>query len=175
MKKQTLAAVVRRDLGNSTVATIFLSAFLFLIPQLARAQAGVVISTKNPLQVALLHWDQANQVRTEFTVGSGPLGVAFDGASVWVANNLDGTISKLAANDGTLLGKFSVTGQPWGLAFDGANIWVANNNSNNVTKLRASDGMLLGTFTVGSNPSAVAFDGANIWVANSSDVTVSKL
>ena len=54
---------------------------------LSKISAEVVSSNKDPLQVALLHWDKANQVRTEFAVGSGPLSVAFDGASIWVANS----------------------------------------------------------------------------------------
>ncbi len=51
----------------------------------------------NPLQVALLHWYKADTV-TSFTVGNEPNGVAFDGANIWVANFIDGTVTKLAAN-----------------------------------------------------------------------------
>src|SRR6267143_6354164 len=50
------------------------------------AASGVVSSTKNPLQVALLHWYPANQVPTSFPAGGFTVGVAFDGASIWAAN-----------------------------------------------------------------------------------------
>ena len=65
----------------------------------------------NPLQVALLRWYGANQTTT-FAVGSNPLGVAFDGANIWVVNNLSNTISKLRANDGSLIGTFPVGFKP---------------------------------------------------------------
>jgi len=122
-----------------------------------------------------------------FAVGSAPLGVAFDGANLWVTNQSSTTVTKLRASDGTCNGvanppgssvtacSFAVGSYPMGVAFDGANIWVANAGSATVTKLRASDGATLGTFAVGSYPYGVAFDGANIWVTNQSSTTVSKL
>ena len=48
---------------------------------------GVETSTKNPLQVAILHWYNANQT-SSFAVGLDPTAVAFDGADIWVANGL---------------------------------------------------------------------------------------
>jgi len=46
---------------------------------------GVTNSTKNPLQIAILHWHDAN-LTTTFPVGSIPLGMAFDGVNLWVVN-----------------------------------------------------------------------------------------
>ena len=90
----------------------------------------------NPLKVALLKWYKANTVYTEFPVGNQPVGIAFDGASIWTANSGDGTVTKLQASDGTVLGTFSSGGgAPTGVTFDGANIWVANGSSGTVSKL----------------------------------------
>jgi hypothetical protein len=108
-----------------------------------RAQTGVNIEVQNPLQIATLHWYSAN-LSTSFTVGNLPHHVAFDGASIWVTNFLDNTVTKLRASDGTVLGTFAAA-TPTGVAFDGANVWVANVNVNTVTKLRGSDGTLLGS------------------------------
>jgi hypothetical protein len=69
--------------------------------------AGTNTSSLNPLKVALLHWYKANTT-TSFAVGSQPYGVAFDGANIWTANFGDGTVSKLQANDGAVLGTFSI-------------------------------------------------------------------
>ena len=60
--------------------------------------------------------------------------MAFDGANIWVANSA-GTVTKLRASDGAVLGTFAVGTQPYGVAFDGANVWVTNNGSNTVSKL----------------------------------------
>ena len=135
--------------------------------------AGVV--GVNPLQVALLKWFPAYQSGASFSVGSGPIAVAFDGSNIWVANAISSNVTKLRASDGANLGKFSVGSYPQAVTFDGANIWVANGDANNVTKLRASDGANLGTFAVGTGPGATAFDGSSIWVANAISNTVTKL
>jgi len=136
-------------------------------PQAAANGAPIL----NPLKVALLKWYKANTVFTTFPLeGSGPIGVAFDGANIWTANYSGGTVTKLQASDGTVLGKFSSgSGSgagPYGVTFDGANIWVWNQLAQNVAKLRASDGTVLGTFPVPA-PGWMTFDGANIWVPSS--------
>ena len=61
-------------------------------PKHRLAQSGVVSSAWDPLQVALLQWNMQDQPPS-FAVGSGPEGVAFDGANIWVANR--NTVSKL--------------------------------------------------------------------------------
>jgi DNA-binding beta-propeller fold protein YncE len=65
-------------------------------------------------------------------VGTGPIGVAFDGANVWVTNTSG--VTKLRASDGTHVGTFPVGTVPVGVAFDGANVWVTNYFSNTVSK-----------------------------------------
>jgi len=133
--------------------------------QPAAPPIGVTSLSRNPLQIALLHWYNAN-LTTTFGVGNGPTLMAFDGANMWIVNHGSDSVTRLRASDGSILGTFSVGSQPWGVAYDGSNIWVANEGSNNVTKLRARDGANMGTFTVGNAPVGVAFDGANIWVVN---------
>jgi DNA-binding beta-propeller fold protein YncE len=58
--------------------------------------------------------------------GVGAERVAFDGANIWVTNagdsNNGATVTKLSANDGTLLGTFEVGEAPVGIAYDGANM-----------------------------------------------------
>ncbi len=128
----------------------------------------------NPQQIALLRWYGVNTVGNHFPVCSISLGIAFDGANIWVANYFSNTVTKLRASDGANLGYFPVGSAPVGIAFDGANIWVANTGGTNVTILRASDGGYVGTFYVGIYPWAVAFDGANIWVTDTGSLSVFK-
>ncbi|MFZ3265895.1 MAG: hypothetical protein WA172_17955 [Terriglobales bacterium] len=116
-----------------------------------------------------------------FRTGSYPVGTAYDGANIWVANyGFDGasdTATVLNASTGQPV-SFSpvVVGQgPRGLAFDGANIWVADSASNAVTKMRARDGTRLATIPVGLGPECLAFDGASIWVTNRGASSVTKL
>jgi DNA-binding beta-propeller fold protein YncE len=84
---------------------------------------------------------------------------------MWVANQGSNNVTKLRANDGTVLGTFAVGTDPIGLAFDGLTSGLRTTVDFTVTKLRASDGAELGTFPVGKLPVGVAFDGANIWLS----------
>ena len=103
--------------------------------QSSAATGAVGTGARNPLQIALLRWYEGYDSGVAFNVGTQPIGVAFDGANIWVANLLSNNVTKLRASDGALLGTFSVGTQPVGVAFDGANIWVTNFGSNDVTKL----------------------------------------
>ncbi len=133
--------------------------------------------TRNPLQIATLRWYEAIQSGADFAVGTNPVGIAFDGANIWVANFDSNNVTKLRASDGACVAPciFSTGSSARGVAFDGANIWTTNSGSNNVTKLRASDGANLGAFAVGASPFGIAFDGANIWVTNTGSNNVTKL
>ena len=102
----------------------------------------------------------------------GPVGIAFDGANIWTANRGSGTVTKLRASDGQLLGTFNAPIEPYGIAFDGENIWVSGNY---VNVLRASDGVSLGLFSPNTDTVGVAFDGANVWIAGQNDNGVGKL
>ena len=109
-------------------------------------------------------------------VGAQPIGIAFDGTNIWVANYNGNSVIKLLASTGAFVGTYSVGNNPVGVAFDGTNIWVANQSSNSVTKMLASTGAVVETYGgVGSSPIGVAFDGTNIWVVNDGDNTVTKL
>ncbi len=148
MKKQSSAMLGKLNLVKLGVLAILLCGLVTVL-HLTRLQgqnevadvaqpraplSGVVRSAKNPLQIAILHWYNANQTAS-FAVGTGPIGVAFDGANIWVANLSSNNVTKLRASDGTTLGTFAVGTSPHGVAFDGANIWVANDSSNTVSKL----------------------------------------
>ncbi len=95
---------------------------------------------------------------------------AFDGANVWTSNTGDGTVTKLRASDGKVLGTFKVGSRPFGMAFDGVNIWVANDYDATVSKLRASDGKVMGSSPLALVPYGVVFDGTSMWVTTGEGV-----
>jgi hypothetical protein len=137
--------------------------------------APSLVQGPNPQQIALLRWYPAIQTPLSFTVGDDPVGIAFDGANVWVTNQTDGTVSVLRANSGAHVMTPTVGLHPTAIAFDGANMWVTNAGDGTVSVLRAGDGSHVMTLTVGYSPQNIAFDGANMWVANYGDYTVNVL
>ncbi|HXN62875.1 MAG TPA: hypothetical protein VN886_20680, partial [Acidimicrobiales bacterium] len=122
------------------------------------------------MRAALLQWYPQT-----YSVGSSPLGVAFDGTNIWVVNQGSNSVTKLSASTGGVVGTYSVGTSPSGVVFDGANIWVTNSADGTVTELVASTGGVVGTYSVGSYPVGVAFDGADLWVANDASNSITKL
>src|SRR5262249_41945174 len=118
-------------------------------------------------------------IQTFRNVGHHPTLLAFDGANIWTTNFYDGTVSKLRASDGTLLGRFNTaentSSYPIGIAFDGTHIWVGNLGDYSLAELQASDGTLLRVVPLVSAPQGVAFDGANIWAVLSDANNVAKV
>ena len=72
-----------------------------------------VAAIPNVNQLALLKWFNAN-VSASFPSGDSPLGMAFDGSSMWIVNTNSSSVSKLTASTG----KF-----PWVITLDGTSIW----------------------------------------------------
>src|ERR1700736_3546180 len=124
MKNAASISIARSRPVAFVMLALFLFGFLGMVRYPAQSPGLPVSQAKNPQQIAILHWYAANQT-TAFPVGSNPIGVAFDGANIWVANFSDNTVTKLRASDGSNLGTFAVGNFPVGVAFDGANIWVA--------------------------------------------------
>src|SRR5262249_23748730 len=120
---------------------------------------------RSPQQIATLRWYEANETGITYACGNNPLGIAFDGANLWVANNSNAVATTVRASDGTMLGSFPVGVFPSALAFDGAFVWVTCSGSNAVTKVRASNGDHAAVVSV-NGPFAIAFDGANVWVTS---------
>lgn len=113
-------------------------------------------------------------------VGNNPDALLFDGTNIWVANYGDGTVNKIVADNGTVLGTYPAGLNPAGLAYDGTYIWIANELAGNawgttLTKLKMSDASPAGVAQVGNGPVSLAFDGKYIYVANNEDNTVMKL
>src|SRR5215510_4672298 len=118
----------------------------------------------------------AGIVATTVTVGRRPLGIAYDSATatVWVANNLSDTVTKLAASDGATLGTFATGRGPFGVLAAFGSIFVSNFFDGTLTKL-SPDGLTSTSIAVGDGAAGMTADTANVWVANNGVNTVAKL
>jgi len=148
--------------GHSTLLTLLLG----ITGPLVLPVAGQSVLRLNPLQIALLKWSP--DVTTSYDVGINPIGVAFDGGSIWVVNNFDETVTKLRASDGAIEGTFALgsgsagpTGSP-GLV-------VNKGDSDNATGVRAPES----PFDTG--PTTIAYAGGNMWIVNGGSNNVTKV
>jgi DNA-binding beta-propeller fold protein YncE len=113
-----------------------------------------------------------------YGVGVEPVGIAFDGTNMWVANFMDGTVSVLSPSGMQIAGSpFQVGNGPYGIAFDGANMWITNFFDDSVSVLSAATGAQIAgsPFPVGTNPEGIAFDGANMWIVDNGGNDVTEL
>ena len=126
-------------------------------------------------QIATLRWYDVNYSFPQLAVGTGPIGITFDGENIWTVNNSANSVTKISASAGRVINTYPVGTSPFAAASDGTYLWVTNYITNDVTKLKVSDGSVAGTYNVGSNPRGIAFDGKYIWTANFGSANVSRL
>jgi hypothetical protein len=138
-------------------------------------------ATPNLAWVGELHWWDGPYSGGSYGF-SAPLGVAFDGTHIWVANLGNNSVTELNAGDGSWVqtfsgGSYGLSG-PEGVSFDGTHIWVTN-EGNSVTEINAADGSWVRTLSSSSygftRPWGVTFDGTHIWVTNFNGNSVTEL
>jgi hypothetical protein len=105
-------------------------------------------------------------------LGINPVGITFDGARVWTANdngNSPGGSVSIVTPGATIPWTVTTVAagftEPIGALYDGANVWVTDQSAGTLLKLD-STGAILQTVTVGTTPQLPVFDGTNIWVPN---------
>jgi hypothetical protein len=130
----------------------------------------------NLQRIAVLKWYTAiSTTHSNYPVGSGPQGIAFDGANIWTANGGTGDISVLRASDGYRVMTVTVGSNPTSVTFDGVRMWVTNHNDSTLSVIRADDGSHVMTPTAGLNPAGGAFDGTYIWVTNYGNASINAI
>jgi DNA-binding beta-propeller fold protein YncE len=100
--------------------------------------------------------------------GSGPFGLAFDGANLWHVDLSAQTVYALDPATGSVRRSFSAPDQ-WskGLCWDGQYLWVTGNNASRIYKVDTVSGSVVLNFAApGSNPAGLAFDGTHLWCAD---------
>ena len=110
----------------------------------------------------------------QFTVGRGPNAAAVGAGSVWVANQRDGTVSRVDA-DTRQIRTIDVGGDPSALAFGGGSVWVATGERRGVSQIDPRTNKVLETIEVGNAPSGIAVSFGAVWVTTAVDGTVTRI
>ena len=114
----------------------------------------------------LLRVDPAGQVIDRIPVGRGPAGVAVADGEVWVANELDGTVSEVNPGSGTQVAAIPAGIGPDAIASGYGSVWVANVTSDTVSRIDAATGDVVSTISLGSAPTAIAVGDGAVWVTS---------
>jgi hypothetical protein len=121
-------------------------------------------------RAALGQW-WTEKLPLSYPVGNVPQGVQSDGADLWVANNGNGTVTRIRASDGALLGTWTGATGASSVLVAGGQIFITGYTTNRLYEIHplSAPGPVL-TFggILGLHPSGLTYDGQNIWTANNS-------
>jgi YVTN family beta-propeller protein len=89
-------------------------------------------------------------------VGNRPGVVAVGKDAVWVANTIDGTVSRIGPAEGAVTDTIPVGLAPAGIAVGSDAIWVTSEGTNSVVRVDARSRTIVGSVSVGNDPTGVS-------------------
>jgi hypothetical protein len=96
--------------------------------------------------------------------------VESDGEDIWVSDYVTGTVSRVHASDGRLLGIWDGLPTPWDLCVAKGKIFVTTSTSpgqlSEINPREAPGSFSVGTTNLGGQSRGMAYDGERIWTAN---------
>ena len=105
-------------------------------------------------------------IEQRIPVGDSPAGVGIETDSAWVANEGDGTVTRIDLSTRRVRGKpIRVGKNPRAVATGAGAIWVANFGGGSVTRIDADSGRVLQTIAVGRGPIDIAVGRDSVWVS----------
>jgi peptide/nickel transport system substrate-binding protein len=112
--------------------------------------------------------------RAAYGVGHSPSAVAAGAGSVWVANALDQTVTRiLRAHDDQAI-VIPIGARPGALAFGEGSLWVAADDQR-VAQVNPATNRVVRRFDVGGQPSAIAVGFGSVWVAEPREGVVARI
>jgi S-layer family protein len=177
----SIASVYFSGLTNGTTATTYSPSANVTREQMAAFIARTLDqslrrgSSRAPLGQ---WWTQATIPSTAMTqVGNFPLSVEFDGTDLWVANQTSGTVSRVRASDGRLLGTWTGATFATSVLVARGRIFVTGftgpGQLYSIDPTQPPGAVLLLSNELGGGPQGIAYDGSRIWTANSNAGNVS--
>jgi YVTN family beta-propeller protein len=99
------------------------------------------------------------------SVGSGPTAVLSAFGSIWVANHVDGTVSRLDPSTGRVEAMIPVGDGPSALGAAAGTLWVANEFGGSITAIDPAADAVEHIVPVGGAAVSLAADGDGLWLA----------
>ena len=124
---------------------------------------------------ALYRVDPRSGVRQTITVGAGAGAVAVSGSDVWVANSLDGTLSRVSMVTDQVVQTVPAGPRPTGVAVGDGLVWVADQASSSVMAIDANTGAARFSLPLRSAPYAVTYGAGSTWLTNPLDNSVTRI
>ncbi|MBA3737952.1 MAG: hypothetical protein H0W97_05250, partial [Actinobacteria bacterium] len=104
-------------------------------------------------------------------VGNGPTAVLAAFGSIWLANHLDGTVSRLEPATGRVEATIPVGQGPNALGAANGSVWVANEFDDAITAIDPSTNVANPALSVGAAAASLVADGDGLWLAVGASAT----
>jgi YVTN family beta-propeller protein len=114
------------------------------------------------------------RITAQYSVGRNPSAVTAGGGSVWVANQLDGTVSRIS-RPGDPVVTISVGGAPSALAFGAGSLWVADGDGRDVAQVDPGSNKVLQPIQAVNAPKSLAVAAGALWVVSGADGGVRRI
>ena len=108
-------------------------------------------------------------------VGLSPDGLAYGGASLWVTNRTDGTVSRVDPKIRAVVQTIKVGASPVAITVTAHDVWVANFDDGTVSRINTLSNTVVDEIRVGVQPAAIASRPDGVWVANRGDGTIQRI
>ncbi len=104
----------------------------------------------------------------EIAVGDGPMGVTFDGSSIWVANSAGPSISAIDPTDDSVSEPVTLQGAsfPSQIAAGEGRLWVVDRENALLISAEPGDPSVQEDSPLGSKPKGVVTGAGSVWAAN---------
>ena len=113
------------------------------------------------------------RITNQYPVGHGASAVVAGGGSVWVANTLDGTVSRIDSR--RQLVTIDVGGAPAGLTFGAGSLWVADGEGHRVAQVDPATNTVVQHLDAGNAPRAVVTADGALWSVSGVDRAVRRI
>jgi YVTN family beta-propeller protein len=107
--------------------------------------------------------------------GSRPAALATGFGSTWVANEGDGTVSRVDPRRKAVVLTIQVGRAPVGIAVGDGAVWVADAGDGTVDRIDPRLSRVGQRIPVGNGPGPIAFGAGAVWVANTLDASISRI
>ena len=131
-----------------------------------RRECGRDLGVEHGWQHGLSCRSSTNDLRQTVPVGGGPTGVAVTPNAVWVANGLDGTVSRIDSQTNQVSQTIRVGNGPSGVASGESAVWVTNSSDGTLSRIDPVTGRVTRTSPATVGASAVAVGFGRVWVVS---------
>jgi YVTN family beta-propeller protein len=147
---------------------------------LAVADDGVWVANRDAdsvMFVSVISPEQSRLSGTPIDAGERPNDLVLGAGLLWVADNINGTVSRFDPESRQMVGEPATVGAlPRSLAFGLGYVWVANGEDGTVSRIDPDTGEVVGDpIAVGAQPASIAVGPDSVWTADFGDDTVTEL